>query len=436
MNRGHRLLSQHSIEGSEVPGTGSSNPRSPTGDGEATSHSTPLEPRTPSFCHPGGYQSPVQSVLPLPEASRTRTGDGEHSSPPEPVGRSHSGVWGQSPHYPDYVAQSYKSVVQGEELGIQGYFVGRPTPAELEDPGSELQEISRAPRPWEGVQLELTCPRWALVGKCEEGHHYAKELICGREWCLPTGCGGKNGKAHQRRKGAWLPRATQLQEIGYFVITIPPELRPKFRELGVLRAFGKAMKRVMKYHGFSRGLRRWHWFGEDHPGHGLQGDGLPVYHPHLNMLVEAGWLPFSKLQAIRRSVATVLGVDLDRVNVYYEYASSVPQMLHLVKYVLRPTFERWEWDRDMAYQLVGFRNALSWGKWEDQPAWAIPAGDAEIGALEQGRCPVDGTPIAWGEVIAANLLRGPWWTDVGGGYRSWTGLARDGPGKSGPGYFL
>lgn len=426
------MFSDFSIEGSGVPGTGSSVLRSSAGDGEATSHSTPLEPRTPLICPSDGDLSAIQSVLPLSETSRTRTGDGEHWSPSEPVDSSHLGVQGAKlPHYPDYVAQSYKSAGPGDELGLQGYWLAPTAPAGNEDQDDESQEISRGRGDPAGVQLELKCPRWALLGECEKGHHHAKELICGREWCEPTGCGGNNGKAHQRRKAAWLPRATQVQEMGYFVIPIPPELRDRFRQIEALRAFGKAMKRVMKYHGFERGLRRWHWFGEDHPGEGLQGDGLPIYHPHLNMLVEGGWLSFSKLEAIRRSVAKILQVDLARVVVHYSYAPSVPRMLHLVKYVLRPTFEHWEWDREMAHRLIGFRNALSWGKWEDEPAWEVPAGDAgllKFGPLQQGRCPVDGTPIKWGEVIAAGLLEGPSWVDVGGGYRSWSGLARDGPG--------
>jgi len=389
------------------------------------SHSAPLEPRTLSF-YP---LDPVEGYSPPPVARTLDPGDGEHQSPPEPVGPSHSGVWGQSPHYPDYIAQSYKSLGLGETLGLQSYFAAPAAPAELEDPESEIQEISRGRGDPEGIQLELVCPSWGIVGECQEGHHYAKELICAREWC--SSCGGSNGKAHQRRKAAWLPRATQMEEMGYFVVTIPPELRAKFRGIDVLRNFGKSMKRVMKYHGFERGLRRWHWFGEDHPGHGLQGNGVPVYHPHLNILVEAGWLSFAKLQAVRRSVAVVLQVELARVNVHYQYTSSVPQMLHMVKYVLRPTFERWEWDREMAHKLLGFRNALGWGTWKDEPAWVIPVGDSDalrVGLLEQGRCPVDGTRIAWKEVIAANLLHGPWWADVGGGYRSWTGLVRDGPG--------
>ena len=424
------MFDQFSIRGSGVPGTGSSNLRLPTGDGAAISHSTPLEPRTLSFSPQDGHQLAIHGCNTLPLAGTTPDpGDGEHWSPPEPVGGLYLGVQGATPPpYPDYIAQSYKSAGQGDELGLQAHFVAPAPPAEMPAGEDEIPEISRGRDP-AGIQLELACPSWGVVGQCQEGHHYAKELICSREWC--RSCGGNQGKAHQRRKAAWLPRATQMQEMGYFVVTIPPEIRDNFRRPDTIRAFGKAIKRVMKYHGFARGLRRWHWFGEDHPGHGLQGDGMPVYHPHLNILVEAGWLPFSKLQAIRRSVAKVLQVDLARVNVHYEYASSVAQMLHMVKYVLRPTFEHWEWDREMAHKLLGFRNALGWGTWKDEPAWAIPAVDSDVlavGPLEQGRCPVDGTSITWGEVIAANLLLGPWWVELGGGYRSWTGLARDGPG--------
>ena len=429
------MFDQFNIPGSGLPGTGSSVPCLPTGDGEAMSHSAPLEARTLACCPSDRHHSPVQSVLPFQEASRTRAGDGEHQSPLEPVGGPHLGVQGATPpHYPDYIAQSYKSVGLGDELGLQGHFEAPPVPAKLAGGASnldgsadEIPEISRG-RP-AGIQLELACPSWGIVGECQQGHHYAKELICSREWC--RACGGKQGKAHQRRKAAWLPKVTQLRQMGYLVIPIPPELRIDFRKPEVLRAFGKAMKRVMKYHGFARGLRRWHWFGEDHPGHGLQGDGLPVYHPHLNLLVEAGFLPFSKLQAIRRSVANILGVALARVVVHYEYTSVVAEMLHMVKYVLRPTFEHWEWDSEMAYKVIGFRNALSWGTWKDELAWVVPAGDSEllkIGPLEDGRCPVDGTTITWGEVMATNLLVTPWWADVGGGYWAWTGLARDGPG--------
>ena len=322
-------------------------------------------------------------------------------------------------YYPDIEAQSYKSIVEFD----QELHSSRSRSSCLPGPGAAAHQVQDGQgKISAGIRLELRCPDYAVTGQCAaKDHDFAKEIICNREWC--RFCGSNNGKAHQRRKAGWLPRAMQMREMGYFVIPIPPELRTKFRDPKVLSVFGKAMKRVMKYHGFARGLRRWHWFGEDHPGEGLQGDGLPPYHPHLNMLVEAGWLSSSKLEAIRRSVAKVLKVDLARVVVNYSYTKpgQVSRMLHMVKYVLRPTFEHWEWDQEMAYKLLGFRNSLSWGTWKDEPVWTVPAGDAEVlkvGPLERGCCPVDGSLITWGKLISARLLREPWWSDVGGGYWS------------------
>jgi len=331
-------------------------------------------------------------------------------------------------YYPDKIAQSYTSDV-GSVQELQFTRSRSSSSPGSGAPAYRVQELGQLEIS-AGIQLEPICPTCYIVGSCPDGDKWAKELICNREWC--RFCGGNNGKAHQRRKAGWLPRAVQMREMGYFVIPTPPELRDKFRDPRELSAVGKAMKRVMKRHGFDRGLRRWHWFGEDHPGEGLQGDGLPPYHPHLNMLVEAGWLPPAKLEAIRRSVAKVLKVDLARVVVNYSYTKpgEVSRMLHMVKYVLRPTFEHWEWDQEMAYKLLGFRNSLSWGTWKDELAWTVPAGDAEVlkvGPLERGFCPVHGSEIVWGRVISGSVVRDPWWSDVGGGYRLFNGLARDGP---------
>jgi len=71
-------------------GTGSNDPRPSTGDGEATSHTPPLQDRTFSCCPRDG------PFLDRPK----EPGAGEHSSPPEPVdpglGRFIRGL-GQSP---------------------------------------------------------------------------------------------------------------------------------------------------------------------------------------------------------------------------------------------------------------------------------------------------------------------------------------------------
>ncbi len=86
----------------------------------------------------------------------------------------------------------------------------------------------------------------AHVGKCPEsfihgwdvlGHHYGKELYCGREWC-PV-CGKKDSAAHLRRFARWMSgkdgenntfyKLQSMSHIGYFVIEWPLESRDKLR---------------------------------------------------------------------------------------------------------------------------------------------------------------------------------------------------------------
>jgi len=330
------------------------------------------------------------------------------------------------------VVEDAMVVAEDADLVFQTYFYRPPEPG-LE---SELEPTPDR-RPTEGVQLEFPCPTWSVLGECEgedgrhDRHFFAKEIICNREWC--RSCGGVDGRAHQRRKAAWLPRACQMRVVGCFVLTIPPELRDRYRTRVALGKLGTAAKRMLQRHGFGRGLRRWHIFGEDHPGEGLQGDGLPPYHPHLNVLVEAGFLEPEVLEAVKDSWARILHVDRGRINLHYQFATTVPDKLHLVKYVLRPTFTDWSWDEELAWELLGFHNSQAWGGWHDPPAWDVPVGD-EFGtpalvALEQGLCPVDNTPITWRGVVRTTLQVAPWWEELGGGYRMWTGLARDGPEK-------
>ncbi|GAH29192.1 unnamed protein product, partial [marine sediment metagenome] len=76
------------------------------------------------------------------------------------------------------------------------------------------------------VDLDLIfrtkCPGYWIQGSCENGHRYAKELYCGREWC-PV-CGEEWSATHQRRFSRWISKATQIRTMGYFVFTIPEEL--------------------------------------------------------------------------------------------------------------------------------------------------------------------------------------------------------------------
>jgi len=354
-----------------------------------------------------------------------------------------------SPYYPERVAISHTAsaetsvvasseyqVVAGNswELAFQSYFYPPPEPVQEPEPASEERSSSR-----EGVQLELPCPVIAVVGKCEEEeepHDFAKVCICNREWCREADgrCGGDGGAAHQRRKARWLSKAYKMGGMGGFVLTLPEEVRDQYRTRRALGDLGTAAKRMMQRHGYKRGLRRWHFFGEDHRDHDYVDS--PKYHPHLEVLVDGGYLRKKQLQAIKRSWANILKVPVSRINIHYKYVQpdDTRRKLHRISYALRPTFTDCRWDEELAYELIGFHNAQTWGStadWSGPDLWEVPAGEDDgvsVGALEEGRCPVDGTPIKWGGLISVKNLQEPFWEPVGAGYWMFNGLARDGPG--------
>jgi len=333
-------------------------------------------------------------------------------------------------YYPECVAISHTT---SEDVGV--------------DP--ELAEGWGEPGP--SKTLDMPCPVIAVNGVCGAGHHWAKACICNREWCSWSGgCGGQGGSAHQRRKARWLPKAFKMNGMGHYVFPLPPEVRHEYRTQEALGALGKAIKRLLQRHGYRRGLRRWHLFGEDHPGHGLQGDGLPPYHPHLEALTDGGHVRKKELKAIKQSLANILGVSVERIVIYYQYVQpgDARRMLHRVSYSTRPTFTDWSWDEELAYNLKGFHNAQSWGSlkdWSGPNMWTIdPKEDAAAAiALEEGLCPRhpkwETWSITWGGLIPIQLIKEPYWVDAGwgGGYWRWTGYgepdnvvrARDGPGE-------
>jgi len=291
-------------------------------------------------------------------------------------------------------------------------------------------------RSGEAIDLDVPCPGVALHGECEEEHHYAKGVICNREWCPPAEgrCGGKNGAGHQRRKSRWLPKARKIGGMGRFVPTIPPEVRYKYRTQESLGKLGISAKRMFQRHGFSRGLRRWHLFGDDHRDHDTDA-GTPEYHPHLEILVDGSYLRRKQLKAIKRSWANILQVPVSRVNIYYEYVQpdDIRRKLHRVSYALRPTFTDWRWDTELAYNIIGFHNMQTWGHWDGPDLWDIPEGDedgpgAELEELEESRCPIDHTPITWKGIMPVSQLVKPYWKPVDGGYWLFQGEPRAGPG--------
>jgi hypothetical protein len=250
------------------------------------------------------------------------------------------------------------------------------------------------------------CGGWAAVGSCPDGHSFAKILRCGREWCLS--CGQIDSDAHQRRWVRWLPKVRQLREMGYLVVTFPPEVRGALRTSEQLSAMGRAVTAALRSLGFARGLRRWHWFGDE----------STTYHPHLNFLLDSGHIDPSLLNAIKLKVAIIVGFPC---VVHYEYRTTPAEIVHTIKYVTRPTFTDRTWDQEMAGNLFGFRNCWAWGHWDGEPLWdmkdAAEVIDPSLVRVVNGLCARCGGSLTWAQRPVSSLSLGLWGaTLLGAGY--------------------
>jgi len=272
------------------------------------------------------------------------------------------------------------------------------------------------------AELERVCPAGVITGSCANGHRFAMKVYCGREWCQV--CSGKweQGQAmkpgHARRFARWYPKAQQMAGVGYWTFTIPQELRAKYRTKKALGELAHDIQELLKSWGFSRGLRRWHYFG----------DRSQEWHPHLNCLVDGGFIDRRELRKLRREYSCLLGVKLAIAE--YHYFDSPGEKVHALTYVTRATFLDWRWDPDMARELKGFRNQLWWGskQWHREPVWSLDdlPGEPEAGtsdvdtkavaSLEMGVCPRCGLPITWERFLPISVLPELGGRELGAGY--------------------
>ena len=272
---------------------------------------------------------------------------------------------------------------------------------------------------------EKACGHYAVRGKCANDHVFARELLCGREWC--PRCGSEWSAIHQQRFARLLPKAQQMESIGYWVLEFPLSSRDKYRTQDTLRAFGKRVKAAFKLFGYDRGLRRWHWFGDvciHTRAEGLiceySGKKCPKrkcdkfvnngrYNPHLNILVDGGYIKLKALETVQGFLRLVL--DEPELIINYSYCKSPAKKVHTLKYVTRSTFLDKSWDSRLAEEMLNFRNTTYWGKWHADPdlppVWSLDdlPGESKkevagldvksVESLLSGSCPCCGLELNW-----------------------------------------
>jgi len=306
------------------------------------------------------------------------------------------------------------------------------------------------------------CPGYFMIGNCETGHRFSKEIYCGREWC-PT-CGAKWSEAHQRKFSRWLPKVQQMEQLGYFVIEWPLASRFKLRRKAALMDAGRMVKQVLsgeweierrrqrgerisgqrdgdiRMGWFPRGLRRWHFFGDlvKELGEGMkslawvekaddssQDRQGTRYNPHLNILVPYGFITRGKFRRIKRALRAALQ-EPDLI-VHYGYTREPARMVHALKYVTRATFLDGMWAPDVAASIYNFHNAQVWGKWDGEQSWSLDNLEGEpelkdlpdllaVASLESGICPRCGKPIEWAGPFPIKNLDGMEKRELGAGY--------------------
>lgn len=277
------------------------------------------------------------------------------------------------------------------------------------------------------------CGEIGRMATCENGHQYLKILYCGKEWC-------KNCRdiMHRRRQYRWLPKALQMKSFGYFVFTIPLELRDFYKEAKNLTQLRSYLRRRLKQiYPDIKALCRWHWFGEN----------ARVYHPHLNVMIDSfEKLPKEELERIKEDYKSALerftGIKLNRVVVYYQYCSpsgfkkmdsslsdEQAQILyqkafwHKLRYITRATFLRY--NKELAEKLKNYRNSSVWGRFDSEldydKAEALAkvkeatCKDHDLLLIEKGYCPLCGADLHWSRKFVPGCIS-EYGKEIGLGY--------------------
>ena len=243
-----------------------------------------------------------------------------------------------------------------------------------------------------GERLEVPgCCQGFVRGTCGFGDHtFIKALLCGKEWC--PDCGSYDSWSHRRRIARWWSSVMQMKKCGYMVVTLPMELREKFKDRKSLNKWRRYWEEKLVREGHKRGLIRYHWCGDDGK----------TWHPHLNIIVEANYIKPANLDRWKldqgRWFNSQFGIDTSvKVNIHYQYCKNIGNRIHALKYITRATLRTY--DPSLADLLYGIRNNNHWGQFEPGEKRK-----SELVSLEKGLCPYDGSPIKWKGFVSRSKI--------------------------------
>lgn len=284
------------------------------------------------------------------------------------------------------------------------------------------------------------CGSKIILAQCETGkHHFAKKILCGKEWCPE--CGQDDSQTHRRRQARLLPKFQQIASMGYFVIEFPDKYRkvPTYvysrRGLDIASKIIVAVLAGKRARGggrkggyFSRGLLRWHWFGDKRAG---------KWNPHANIAVDGAFIEPELLNEIKAALRENL--HCPDLIVHYSFAETPGQIYQKMRYITRSTFKEYDWNPYMAGELApkysytdskvwedekysnlkmvraAFRNQRWWGKWNDEPVWDVESaldedieGLQAVSHIQNCACPECGGKLTWASKPYSSYLLEIW----------------------------
>lgn len=265
------------------------------------------------------------------------------------------------------------------------------------------------------------------AGYCPAGTVIYKRIVCGKEYCPE--CGKIDSIIHKRRVSRWFKKLFSYKSVGYFVITVPAEIRDKFKDREILSEWKKFSIRYFKNLGYESGLFRFHWYGDCKHCKGdekgcieckFTGAGTD-WCPHINILTEGKFLTKEVFKTTLNMIKydfkmfyeSLFGIDLTgKENAFYEYRKTDKQKMHVLKYVTRSTFRIY--NKEIAGLLKGFRASQTWGKFGK---CLHESENNELIMLESGLCPCCKQKIVWKDGLIVNIKLSKLFYDyIDGGY--------------------
>jgi hypothetical protein len=258
------------------------------------------------------------------------------------------------------------------------------------------------------------CSKGFVTGGCSDGHKYANNVLCGKEFC--SDCGRDGSPIHCTRFLRWWPKADNFNSLGYYVVTIPECIREYYKSKIRLSEFRTAIKNKFKELGYTSGLMRWHLFGSCKSCGGKNckecnytGAGKN-FNPHLNILIEGGYIEnleadknFSALKNFIKSYFKRKNNYTDYVVLNYSYASKTENKINFVKYITRSTFRIY--DFELAKIFFNYRMTSTFGNFkevnQEQKIQSIEH------KLENNICIICSKAIKWNKLTKITEIQNP-----------------------------